>query len=231
MTDRNGSQSIQKLTEIMALLRSSQGCSWDRQQTPETLKKHILEEAYEVMEAIDGGNPEDICDELGDLLLQVVFLAQIFAEAGQFTLHDVAQSISNKLKRRHPHIFSDASHEGHEQRWEDIKRQERFARGQSNSLQKRLPNTLPALKRATKAVKKCSQYDPLYALREVETELQRIKNCCSANEYPQAETSESIGQILLNICKFSAATGFEPEDILRKKTSLLITEIDSENGV
>ena len=123
MNSQKTLDSLQELIDIMALLRSENGCQWDSAQTPESLKTHILEEAYEVLEAIDQGDPDEICDELGDLLLQVVFQSQIFTESGLFGMAEVAKSISNKLKRRHPHIFADADHEGHEQRWEEIKQQ------------------------------------------------------------------------------------------------------------
>ena len=231
MTETDRLQSIQELIEIMALLRSPRGCRWDRQQTPATLQKHILEEAYELLEAIDSGNPEEICDELGDLLLQVVFQAQIFSEDGHFTLHDVAHSICDKLRRRHPHIFSDASHEGHEQRWEEIKRQERFARGQSSDLAQQIPNTLPALKRATKVAKKRQPDDPHESIKQIETGLKQLKEMLSRDNYPQSGLEENLGQVLLNICNLAAATDCEPEDILRKKTTQLISEIDSANNV
>lgn len=147
-------KAVNKLLQIMATLRAANGCQWDRKQTPQSLKPYILEEAYELLEAIDTGDPECICDELGDLLLQVVFQAQIFSEADVFSLKDVADSISSKLERRHPHLFAAASHEEHQHRWEEIKQQERAARGQSNKVADRIPNTLPALKRADKALQK-----------------------------------------------------------------------------
>ncbi|NOY12932.1 MAG: MazG family protein [Deltaproteobacteria bacterium] len=231
MTEAIELESLQELIEIMALLRSPCGCSWDRQQTPETLRKHILEEAYELLEAIDNGKPDEICDELGDLLLQVVFQAQIFSETGEFTLHDVARSICNKLKRRHPHIFSDADHEGHEQRWEEIKRQERLERGQSSDLAHRIPQTLPALKRATKVAKKSLSDDPRASIQKIESRLQQIKEMLSEDNRPQPELEENLGQMLLAICQLSAASHCDPEDILRKKTSQLIAKIDSTNNV
>ena len=223
-------QSFDELIHIMAQLRSNTGCPWDREQTPATLKKHILEEAYELLEAIDGGDPTEICDELGDLLLQVVFQAQIFAETNQFSIYDVAQSISDKLKRRHPHIFSDASYEEHEQRWEQIKRQERDERGQSNSLQKRIPHTLPALKRATKLARKSSQENPITTIDQIRDQLSTLETLTSKQKgLPVIE--ETMSQILTNICRFSAATGLDPEELLRKKTTQLISEIDSKKEV
>lgn len=231
MPENKTLQSLQELIEIMSLLRSPNGCQWDKQQTAQTLKKHILEEAYELLEAIDQGSTEEICDELGDLLLQVVFQAQIFSELGHFTLSEVAQSISNKLKRRHPHIFADASHEGHEQRWEEIKRQERSDRGQKNTLEHRIPKTLPALKRATKVAKKCPVDEPHHSIQKIELELAEIKQTLFNHNYMRSDLEEQLGNLLFNLCKFSATTDCDLEDILRKKTTQLVTEIDSQIDV
>lgn len=231
MSKDNHLQSIQELIDIMVLLRSEDGCEWDRQQTPESLKKHILEETYELLEAIDNGNPDEICDELGDLLLQVVFQAQIFAESEQFSISEVAQSISDKLKRRHPHIFADASHEGHEQRWENIKQQERSARGKSNDLAQRIPKNLPALKRAVKLAKEYSPAPSLEILEQIQKQLQAMASPShqQGNEHPNLD--HQLSQLLFDICRFSAINGLDAEDLLRKKTTQLISEIDSKNNL
>lgn len=231
MTESNQLKSIRELIEIMALLRSPKGCQWDRQQTPESLKKHILEETYELLEAIDTGNTIDIRDELGDLLLQVVFQAQIFSESGDFSMQDVAQSISNKLKRRHPHIFSDAAQEGHEQRWEEIKQQERSKRGQSNRLEQRIPKTLPALKRAAKVAGRYPKSNQTDQIHQLQSQLQDIKNTLAKDNLSQVELEQQIGKLLFDICKLSATVGCEAEDCLRKITTHIISEIDSENNV
>lgn len=229
MNSQKQLQNLKELIDTMALLRSDNGCQWDRQQTPESLKMHILEEAYELLEAIDTGNPDNICDELGDLLLQVVFQAQIFAEKKQFDISDVAQTINDKLKRRHPHIFADASHKGHEQRWEEIKQQERTARGQLNTLAARIPNNLPALKRATKLAKKCPEREPLEMLLQMQQQLHEVEVLIRTESDDLKNLREQLGQLLINICHFSATTGLDPEDLLRTKTTQLISEIDSEN--
>ena len=108
MTDFKPSRDIRTLLEIMRLLRSPQGCPWDREQTSTSLIPHTLEEAYEVADAIESGQGYKICEELGDLLLQIVFLCQIAEEQGQFDFGDVVLSITEKLIRRHPHIFAGA---------------------------------------------------------------------------------------------------------------------------
>ncbi|HEX7713941.1 MAG TPA: MazG family protein, partial [Bacillota bacterium] len=124
---KDAGKSLSRLVEIMALLRSEQGCPWDRDQTHQSLKTCAVEETYEVLEAIDSGNPDKLREELGDLLLQVVFHAQLAAEAGQFNIDDVVDAIVEKLIRRHPHVFSDTHVSGVSgvlENWEKIKRQE-----------------------------------------------------------------------------------------------------------
>ncbi len=231
MAAENQQDALQNLVAIMALLRSPQGCHWDREQTPESLKKHILEETYELLEAIDNGEPREICDELGDLLLQVVFQAQIFSERNEFSLSDVAQSISQKLIRRHPHIFSDAGHTEQEQRWEEIKRQERAARGQSNKLAQRLPKTLPALKRASKAAKTLPCLSPCELVDQIILQLRRIRPSLSGNQAMKSALEDELAKVLFGLVQLTATIGLDGEDLLRKKTTQLIAEIDSENNL
>lgn len=151
---------INRLLEIMATLRSAQGCPWDREQTPESLKPYLIEETFEVLEAIEQGDPAAICEELGDLLLQVVFQAQIFAEQSDFDFADIAAAISTKLIRRHPHVFSDEDHGGsdlHWRRWEAIKVEEKRASGRRTSLFGGIPRALPPLQRAGKLIDKSAR--------------------------------------------------------------------------
>src|SRR5215813_4330536 len=107
MSERDAGDAFARLVGIMHRLRAPGGCPWDREQTPESLRPYLLEEVYEVLEAIEDGEAAALCDELGDLLLQIVFQSQLAAEAGRFTVADVAQSIIDKLVRRHPHVFAD----------------------------------------------------------------------------------------------------------------------------
>lgn len=141
---------MKKLVETMRFLRSEQGCDWDRGQNPQSLRPYIIEEAYELVDAIDTGEEQDIRSELGDLLLQVVFLSQIYSEQKCFDLGDVAQGIDEKLRRRHPQLFATADTQKEYPSWEDIKRQELIQRGKSTSYAERLPKNLPALKLAQK---------------------------------------------------------------------------------
>ena len=136
------------LVDIVAKLRAPGGCPWDREQTHDSLKRNLLEESYEVMEAIDQGNPDILSEELGDLMVQVVFHADIAREAGDFQLEDVLRSINSKLIRRHPHVFGNEKAENArevEKNWEQIKAEERQAKGESKSPVEGIPIDLPAL--------------------------------------------------------------------------------------
>lgn len=149
------SETFSKLVRLMATLRAPNGCPWDRKQTHESLKPYLLEETYEVLETIDHHDRAKLAEELGDVLLQVIFHSQIAAEAERFTIDDVIERLSDKLIRRHPHVFENGSAGGQpttaEQvvhRWEDIKQAERQASGRSASILDDIPKTLPALLRA-----------------------------------------------------------------------------------
>ena len=149
------SERFTKLVELMATLRAPNGCSWDRKQTHESLKPYLLEETYEVQETIDQQDPAKLREELGDVLLQILFHSQIAAEAGTFTVEDVLDILATKLIRRHPHVFGDTGNPANptngEQvlnQWEEIKRSERAAAGGTQSALDGVPKTLPALLRA-----------------------------------------------------------------------------------
>lgn len=165
-------RSVENLARIMARLRGPGGCPWDREQTLETLKTYLLEETYETLEAIDGGDPKEHREELGDLLLQIVFQSEIASETSGFDLSDVADGIANKLVRRHPHVFADADAKTAAdvtKSWERIKAEERAAeaaaraaRGDAPSAKARkgtldgIPRALPALVRALRTGEKAA---------------------------------------------------------------------------
>ncbi|MBP3383881.1 MAG: MazG family protein [Firmicutes bacterium] len=121
-------KAFDEFVETIAALRAPGGCPWDIKQTHESLKKHLIEESNEVLEAIDSGDDENLCEELGDVLLQVVLHAQIAAEEGRFTIEDVCRTVNDKMIRRHPHVFGDVVIESDEDQlrlWEEIKKQEK----------------------------------------------------------------------------------------------------------
>src|SRR5262249_4089837 len=144
-----------RLVQIVATLRAPDGCPWDREQTIESLRPFVLEETYEVLQAIDHQDHEGLCEELGDFVFEAVFLAQLESEAGHFTIADAVKSIADKLVRRHPHVFARAEGEAPLEsagqvrtRWEEIKTQERGGQARPKTLLSGIPATLPALLRA-----------------------------------------------------------------------------------
>ncbi len=144
------------LLEIMDRLLGEGGCPWDQEQTHKSLRRHLIEEAYEVVEAIDGGKPLELQEELGDVLLQVVFHAKLAEKTGDFTMDDVVNSIAEKLVRRHPHVFSDTEVESAEEvidNWEAIKKTEKPQKA-SGSILDKVPKNLPALHAAQKIQEK-----------------------------------------------------------------------------
>ncbi|MEK7868762.1 MAG: nucleoside triphosphate pyrophosphohydrolase, partial [Nitrospirota bacterium] len=149
------SERFSKLIDLMATLRAPNGCPWDRKQTHESLKPYLLEEAYEVLETIDHRDNAKLKEELGDVLLQVIFHSQIASESGTFTIDEVVDHLAAKLVRRHPHVFGDqdaatkpANGEQVLSQWEEIKRAERQAAGGAQSALDGVPKALPALLRA-----------------------------------------------------------------------------------
>src|SRR6266436_3712095 len=141
MADPSVAEAFTRLVDLMARLRAPGGCPWDREQTPASLRPYLLEEVYEVLEAIDAGDAAHLRDELGDLLLQIVFQSQLAAEAGRFTVAEVARAIADKLVRRHPHVFGDVEvrDAGEVMRnWRRIKAEERRTAGEDGSEERRV---------------------------------------------------------------------------------------------
>ena len=151
--------SFQDLQDIMATLRSPEGCPWDREQDHNSLKRYLIEEAYEVLDAIDAKSPAKLCDELGDLLLQVIFHAQIAKENKEFDFDDVAHGVSAKMVNRHRHVFGEEDAENSDDVmsiWEKVKKEEKGLKTQTQVL-KDIPANLPALMRSFKVQQKAAQ--------------------------------------------------------------------------
>jgi MazG family protein len=178
MNDANG-QSIERVIELMARLRAPGGCPWDREQTPQSLKPQMLEECYEVMEAIDGGSAPHLVEELGDVLLHIVFQAQIAREAGDFTFADIADTLAEKLVRRHPHVFGERKVADSTETialWNELKKAEKPER---ESALDGVPRALPALMRAEALQKKARHSgfdwpDAHGALAKVREEIEEV---------------------------------------------------------
>jgi MazG family protein len=222
-------QAMDRLLDLMARLRAPDGCAWDREQTPATLKPQMLEECYEVIEAIDAGSPGHLTEELGDLLLHIVFQAQIAREAGQFAFADVANGIADKLIRRHPHVFGDvkvADSAGVVAQWHELKKAEKPER---ESALDGVPRALPALMRAEALQKKARRVgfdwpDVRGALdkvreevAEVTAEIESDLAFAQANEIkfaPAPETAEEIGDLLFSIVNLTRHLKLDAEELL-----------------
>ena len=211
MTDQ-----LSRLLRIMATLRDPvSGCEWDRAQRFETIVPHTIEEAYEVADAVARGDLDDIRDELGDLLFQVVFQARIAEEAGQFDFDQIARSIADKLEARHPHIFGDAEMPGgmREERWEALKAEERAAKGAQSALDG-VAVALPALMRADKLQKRAARTgfdwpDPAGPRAKVVEEMDELA------EATAEEREAEAGDLLFAAVNLVRAYGIKPEDALR----------------
>lgn len=228
MTHKDPCNSVVSLLKIMQKLRAPDGCPWDAEQTPESLTSYILEEACELIEAIEEGAPELILDELGDLFLQVVFQAQIFSERDQFDFYDVTNGIADKLIRRHPHVFNRDGSETPatqlDKQWDKIKRSE--ATYNKTCLADHLPSTLPSLQRAQKLISKAYRFDRLAELPSAhEKLLQRIIDAQDDSDNFQLD-EETLGQALFHLVRLAHDANLDAETALRKLTRKTILRFD-----
>lgn len=205
---------IERLVAIMARLRDPQhGCEWDAAQTFETVAPYTIEEAYEVADAIARNDLADLKDELGDLLLQVVFHSRIAEEAGQFALSDVIAAISDKMERRHPHIFGDAACGGHAA-WERIKAEERGAKGQASAMDG-VALGLPALSRAEKLQRRAARLDfdwpdATGPRAKIDEEIAEVETAAD-----QTAVAEEIGDLMFACVNWARHYGVDAEAALR----------------
>jgi len=217
-----------ELTEIMRRLRGVDGCPWDKEQTHESLKRYLLEESYEVLDAIDAADDGALCDELGDVLLQVIFHAQIAAEQGRFTIKDVLNAVNNKMKRRHPHVFADGSAENSAAvltQWEAIKAGEKNANGDKRQIMK-LNYNLPALLLAQKVQDKAARVgfdwpDISGPWQKIYEELDELKQAKSREEQ-RGELGDTIFA-LVNLARFM---NLDAEDSLRHTAKKFVTRFN-----
>ena len=208
-----------KLVRIMGKLRHPRrGCPWDKQQTPGSLKEYVLEEAHELIEAIDGGDAMAVKEELGDLLLQIVFLARIAEEQGQFTIRDVAAGITEKLVRRHPHIFAAVRVSGADEvkaNWEKIKIAEKNKQSVISDYPASMPSLLLAHRIAAQASGVGFDWDDAgKALDKVEEEIAELRAEIAAERRPQAEGE--IGDMLFAVANVARLLKINPEFALAR---------------
>ncbi len=214
----------QKLVEIMDRLRGKGGCPWDREQTFESLKTFLIEESYEVIEAVDKKNFDALCGELGDVQLQIVFMARIAKEKGLFSMEDVLRRINEKMIRRHPHVFGDETVQSTEEvleNWEKIKAKERETEN-GNTVPKGflsgIPESLPALQVAYQIGVKTSRigFDwntPAEVEEKIHEEWAEMKEAEAAGN--RDGLREELGDLLFTIANFARKYGIDPEDALR----------------
>ncbi len=211
--------------EMVRLLRSPEGCPWDRVQTHASIRRNFLEETYEALDALDRDDAGDLCEELGDVLLQTAFHAQIEAERGRFTMGDVVDGVTRKLLFRHPHVFGDAQASSGEEalaNWEARKRQEKGHAATADAVEA-VPHTLPALWRAEKIQKKTAKagFDwesPLHALDKLEEEVRELREALEAGgplDTPHG-VQEELGDVLFMAAKIAQMNGVDPEDALHR---------------
>jgi MazG family protein len=217
-----------RLVDIVATLRSPEGCPWDREQTVDSLKPFVLEETYEVIDANDRHDHASLREELGDFLFEAVFVAQLESEAGHFTVADALTGISEKLVRRHPHVFAREAGEPALKpdevvtRWEQIKAQERGGSAAPKTLLGGVPAALPALLRAYQIGLRARSVgfdwsrpaDVVDKIQEEVDELREVVNTGAATDHERAE--EEMGDLLFSIANLSRQLGIEPETALRK---------------
>ncbi len=223
-----------RLVTIMAALRSPEGCPWDREQTLQSLVQFVLEEAYEVVDAIERDDLDALREEVGDHIFEGVFLAQIAAERGAFTVADSVQYVADKLVRRHPHVFREDGQlhdaESRERapsadaalsRWDAQKARDRAEAGQSSSALAGVPRSLPALLRAYKIGKRAAAvgFDWEHAsdvVAKIREEVDEVAEVVDASSSDAARIEEEMGDLLFAIANLSRTLGIEPEAALRK---------------
>jgi len=242
MTDTAGAK-FDRLLDIMRTLRAPGGCPWDREQTHASLRPFVLEETYEVLDAIDSGSPVSLREELGDYLYEAVFLAQISEEAGDFTIGDAIAAICDKLVRRHPHVFErgvdDESITSQQviEKWETLKARERAVAGVEPKKRKTtlsgVPRTLPSLLRAYEISARAAAVgfdwarptDVLDKIDEEVGEVRREVESGATGDLSRAE--EEMGDLLFAIANLSRQLGIEPEAALRRANEKFTKRFDA----
>lgn len=237
------SQSFNDLVDVVARLRSPQGCPWDVKQTHESLKPYLLEETYEVLDALDRNDPRHLCDELGDLLLQVLLHAQIECERTTFGIEDVIKELTQKLIRRHPHVFTSESQESPRldadqvlSQWETIKRAERSTKHESDSILEGIPSSLPSLLRAYQMQKRASRvgFDwktPEQVVEKLNEELEELRaealgsrpasepGSTGSPSDTKAAIEHEFGDVLFTVVNIARFLSINPEEALRQASN------------
>ncbi len=220
-------QSMDDFSKIMDTLLAEDGCPWDRVQTHESLKRYLIEECYEVIDAIDKKSPEGMCEELGDVLLQVVFHSKLAEKEGLFDFDQVVEGVSKKMVDRHPHVFASAKADTPDEvltNWDEIKKKEKHYKSDKDVLES-IPSCLPALMRAEKLVSKAdkitnNKQNPKEAIRYIREILDNLEN---SDNVDNEKIEEYIGEILFETVKISTFFKINPEFVLTNRSEKFIT--------
>lgn len=207
----NAQKQLRELIELIQKLRAPDGCPWDQKQTPQDIGKYLLDESYEVLDALAENNPRHVQEELGDLLFQILFIAGIAAESGDFTLADVMRTVKEKMIRRHPHVFGNVkvhSIEEVKDNWKEIKKEEQGSQTENDSPFRSVPRSFPSLKKAQKISEIASRHGLDWTttddvLQKVHEELEELDGARKSGKPQQIE--EEIGDLLfslVNLCRF-----------------------------
>jgi tetrapyrrole methylase family protein/MazG family protein/ATP diphosphatase len=229
-------QTFPRLVELMGRLLAPDGCPWDREQSFATLRRYVLEEACEVIDAIDGGDRLELCGELGDLLLQVVFQAELARAEGAFGPDDVIAAICDKLVRRHPHVFADASVENVDQvlqNWERIKAAERSGSQKGGGVLSGVARSLPALTRAQRVGEKVARVgfdwpDARGSRAKVEEELGELDEAIAGGDKDRVEAE--LGDVLFALVNLARHAGVDAEGALRRTIDKFTRRFDHVEG-
>lgn len=224
-------RTFDELVQLMTTLRGPGGCPWDREQTLADLKPFVIEEAYEVVDAIDRDDRGALLEEIGDLLLESVFIAEITRAEGSFDIYDSITAIHDKLVRRHPHVFSDVEAANAEQvlvNWEKLKNEERKA--ESKSLLSGVPQALPALLKASRLTEKAARVgfdwqkaEDVFA--KVEEEIAELREAVSKGE--AGAINEEIGDLLFTVANLARKSGLNPEEALQSTNRKFMRRFES----
>ncbi len=236
---------VERLVAIMARLRGPDGCPWDREQTLATLRPYVLEETYEVLEAIDAGDGAAHREELGDLLLQIVFQARIAEEEGRFDLAGVADAISEKLLSRHPHVFGENARDadarpaagagevrdadGVLRQWAALKRKENEKKGRGKSVLEGVPREMPALARAERLTEKASRVgfdwpDVAGARAKLDEEVRELDEAIAEGD--RAHVEDEVGDVLFAVANLARKLGVPPEEALRGTLARFVSRFE-----
>lgn len=217
---KQSAEKFNELVGIMERLRAPGGCPWDREQDYSTLKRYIIEEAYELIEAIESGKPQAICEECGDLMLQVIFISRIAEELGDFDVVSVMSGLSRKLIRRHPHVFGDISVRNSDEvlkNWEQIKIGERKEKMEDASVLTGVPRGLPSLLRASRMQERAAKVgfdwpsgDLTPVLAKIEEEIAELRDALAQNP-ESAAVKEELGDVFFALANLSRHLKIDPE--------------------